>query len=103
MVGSSARPRRLAKVDQSCRHSSSCRERVTVACGCHSSQWYTSPAKPTGYELVAARMLIMAAGHEGKPLDGAVGWCGVKRRRRQQGQPWLVERDSPRIVQVTLA
>jgi hypothetical protein len=31
--------------------------------------WYASPATHVGYELVAARMLIMAGGHDGKPLD----------------------------------
>jgi hypothetical protein len=31
--------------------------------------WYASPATHFGYELVAAGMLIMAAGHDGKPLD----------------------------------
>jgi hypothetical protein len=29
----------------------------------------TSPSTHAGYELVAAGMLIMAGGHEGKPLD----------------------------------
>jgi hypothetical protein len=33
--------------------------------------WYASPATHVGYELVGAGMLIMAAGHDGKPLDWA--------------------------------
>jgi hypothetical protein len=38
----------------------------------HCADSSPSPADPTthaGYELVAAGMLIMAAGHEAKPLD----------------------------------
>jgi hypothetical protein len=31
--------------------------------------WYASPATHVGYELLAAGMLIMAGGHDGKPLD----------------------------------
>jgi hypothetical protein len=31
--------------------------------------WYAWPSTHPGYELVAAGMLIMASGHEGKPLD----------------------------------
>jgi hypothetical protein len=31
--------------------------------------WYASPATHVGYELVGAGMLIMASGHDGKPLD----------------------------------
>jgi hypothetical protein len=31
--------------------------------------WYASPATHVSYELVGAGMLIMAAGHDGKPLD----------------------------------
>jgi hypothetical protein len=37
--------------------------------GIEAGSWYASPATHAGYELVAAGMLIMAAGHEGKPLD----------------------------------
>jgi hypothetical protein len=32
-------------------------------------RWYASPATHVGYEPVGAGMLIMAAGHDGKPLD----------------------------------
>jgi hypothetical protein len=31
--------------------------------------WYAWPSTQQGYELVAAGMLIMAAGHDGKPMD----------------------------------
>jgi hypothetical protein len=31
--------------------------------------WYAWPSTHAGYELVGAGMLIMAGGHEGKPLD----------------------------------
>jgi hypothetical protein len=31
--------------------------------------WYAWPSTHPGYELVAAGMLIMASGHDGKPLD----------------------------------
>jgi hypothetical protein len=31
--------------------------------------WYAWPSTHVGHELVAAGMLIMAGGHDGKPLD----------------------------------
>jgi hypothetical protein len=37
--------------------------------GIEAGRWYASPATHAGYELVAAGMLIMAGGHDGKPLD----------------------------------
>jgi hypothetical protein len=37
--------------------------------GTEAGRWYASPAVHAGYQLVAAGMLIMAAGHEGKPMD----------------------------------
>jgi hypothetical protein len=41
------------------------------------------PSTPAGYELVAARLLIMAAGHEGKPMDDAAleRWTRVRFER----------------------
>ena len=42
---------------------------LTEAAGIEAGWWYASPATHAGYELVAAGMLIMAGGHEGKPLD----------------------------------
>ena len=42
---------------------------VAEAAGIEAGWWYASPATHAGYELVAAGMLIMAGGHEGKPLD----------------------------------
>jgi hypothetical protein len=42
---------------------------LAEAAGIEAGSWYASPATHAGYELVAAGMLIMAAGHEGRPLD----------------------------------
>jgi hypothetical protein len=42
---------------------------LAEAAGITAGSWYASPATHVGYELVAAGMLIMAAGHDGKPLD----------------------------------
>ena len=37
--------------------------------GIEAGAWYAWPSTHAGYELVAAGMLIMAGGHDGKPLD----------------------------------
>jgi hypothetical protein len=42
---------------------------LAQAAGIQAGAWYAWPATHAGYELVAAGMLIMAGGHEGKPLD----------------------------------
>jgi hypothetical protein len=42
---------------------------LAEAAGIQAGSWYAWPATHAGYELVAAGMLIMAAGHDGKPLD----------------------------------
>ena len=42
---------------------------LAEAAGITAGSWYASPATHVGYELIAAGMLIMAAGHDGKPLD----------------------------------
>jgi len=42
---------------------------LAEAAGIDAGSWYASPATHAGYELVAAGMLIMAGGHDGKPLD----------------------------------
>jgi hypothetical protein len=42
---------------------------VAEAAGVTVGAWYAWPSTHPGYELVAAGMLIMASGHEGKPLD----------------------------------
>jgi hypothetical protein len=42
---------------------------LAEAAGIEVGWWYASPATHVGYELVAAGMLIMAGGHDGKPLD----------------------------------
>jgi hypothetical protein len=39
------------------------------AAGITAGSWCASPAMHVGHELIAAGMLIMAAGREGKPLD----------------------------------
>jgi hypothetical protein len=42
---------------------------LAEAAGIEAGAWYAWPSTHAGYELVAAGMLIMAAGHDGKPLD----------------------------------
>jgi hypothetical protein len=42
---------------------------LAEAAGIEAGSWYASPSTHAGYELVEAGMLIMAAGHDGKPLD----------------------------------
>jgi hypothetical protein len=42
---------------------------LAEAAGIQAGSWYASPSTHAGYELVAAGMLIMAAGHDGRPLD----------------------------------
>jgi hypothetical protein len=42
---------------------------LAEAAGITAGFWYASPATHVGYELIAAGMLIMAAGHESRPLD----------------------------------
>jgi hypothetical protein len=42
---------------------------LAEAAGITAGSWYAGPATHVGYELIAAGMLIMAAGHDGKPLD----------------------------------
>ena len=44
-------------------------EVIAEAAGITAGSWYTWPSSHVGHELVAAGMLIMAGGHEGKPLD----------------------------------
>jgi hypothetical protein len=44
-------------------------EVIAEAAGITAGSWYAWPSTHVGYELVAAGMLIMAAGHDGKPLD----------------------------------
>jgi hypothetical protein len=39
------------------------------AAGITAGSWYASPASHAGYELIAAGMLILAGGGNGKPLD----------------------------------
>jgi hypothetical protein len=42
---------------------------LAEAAGITAGSWYASPATHVGHELIAAGMLILAAGGSGKPLD----------------------------------
>jgi hypothetical protein len=42
---------------------------LAEAAGIQAGSWYAWPSTHAGYELVAAGMLLMAGGHDGKPLD----------------------------------
>ena len=42
---------------------------LAEAAGIEVGSWYAWPSTHVGHELIAAGMLIMAAGREGKPLD----------------------------------
>ena len=42
---------------------------LAEAAGITVGSWYAWPSTHVGYELVAAGMLIMASGHDGKPMD----------------------------------
>ena len=44
-------------------------EVLAEAAGITAGSWYAWPSTHVGHELVAAGMLIMAGGHDGKPLD----------------------------------
>jgi hypothetical protein len=44
-------------------------EVLAQAAGITAGVWYTSPATHVGHELIAAGMLILAAGGLGRPLD----------------------------------
>jgi len=44
-------------------------EVLAEAAGITAGSWYAWPSTRPGYELVAAGLLIMAGGHNGKPLD----------------------------------
>jgi hypothetical protein len=44
-------------------------EVLAEAAGITAGAWYASPATHVGHELIAAGMLILAAGGLGKPLD----------------------------------
>ena len=44
-------------------------EVIAEAAGITAGSWYAWPSSHVGHELVAAGMLIMAAGHEGNPLN----------------------------------
>jgi hypothetical protein len=42
---------------------------LAEAAGIEAGSWYAWPSTHVGHELIAAGMLIMAAGRDGKPLD----------------------------------
>jgi hypothetical protein len=42
---------------------------LAEAAGITAGSWFAWPSTHVGHELVAAGMLIMASGHDGKPLD----------------------------------
>jgi hypothetical protein len=44
-------------------------EVIAEAAGITAGSWYASPSTHVGHELVAAGLLIMAGGHDRKPLD----------------------------------
>jgi hypothetical protein len=44
-------------------------EVLAEAAGITAGSWFAWPSTHMAYELVAAGMLIMAGGHDGKPLD----------------------------------
>jgi hypothetical protein len=44
-------------------------EVIAEAAGITVGSWYAWPSTHVGHELVAAGLLIMASGHDGKPLD----------------------------------
>ena len=44
-------------------------EVLAEAAGITVGSWFAWPSTHVGYELVAAGMLIMAGGHDGKPFD----------------------------------
>ena len=49
---------------------------LSEAAGITVGSWYAWPSTRPGYELVAAGMLIMAAGNDGKPVDYDELRCG---------------------------
>src|SRR6187402_533544 len=59
---------------------------LAEAAGIQAGSWYAWPSTHAGYELVAAGMLIMAGGHDGKPLDHEAlerwTWVGYERGMR---------------------
>jgi hypothetical protein len=44
-------------------------EVLAEAAGITAGSWYAWPSTQVGHEVVAAGLLIMASGHDGKPLD----------------------------------
>jgi hypothetical protein len=44
-------------------------EVLAEAAGITAGSWYAWPSTHVGHALVAAGLLIMASGHDGKPLD----------------------------------
>jgi hypothetical protein len=63
-------------------------EVIAEAAGITAGSWYAWPSTHAGYELVAAGMLIMAAGHDGAPLDydELERWTRVGYERRMRSR-----------------
>jgi hypothetical protein len=65
-----AERRNLAEAIADLREIAGSRDHVLAeAAGITAGSWYAWPSTHAGYELVAAGMLIMAGGHDGKPMD----------------------------------
>jgi hypothetical protein len=65
-----AEKRNLAEAIEELRQIADGRDDILAeAAGLEAGGWYAWPSTHAGYELVAAGMLIMAAGHDGKPMD----------------------------------
>jgi hypothetical protein len=65
-----AAERRMAESIAELREIADGRDHVLAeAAGITAGSWYAWPSTHVGYELVAAGMLIMAGGHDGKPMD----------------------------------
>jgi hypothetical protein len=65
-----AERRNLAEAIADLREIAGGRDHVLAeAAGITAGSWYAWPSTHVGHELVAAGMLIMAGGHDGKPFD----------------------------------
>jgi hypothetical protein len=61
---------------------------LAEAAGIEAGSWYASPATHVGHQLLAAGMLILAGGGDGKPLDYVEleRWTGVGYERRMRSR-----------------
>jgi hypothetical protein len=51
---------------------------LAEAAGIEAGSWYAWPSTHVGHELIAAGLLVMAGGHDGKPMD----YCELERWTR---------------------